>query len=292
MKAIILAGGQGSRLFPATFAVSKQLLPIYDKPMIYYPLSVVMLADIREVLLISTPRDIGQYQLLLGDGSQWGLSVTYCVQEHPGGLAQAYLLGEQFIGNDDVCLVLGDNVFYGMGMSSLLAQAREYLRHEEGGVICAYPVSDATSFGVVEFDAVGEVLSLEEKPAHPRSRFAVPGLYFHDHSVCAVAKSIKPSARGELEITAVNNEFLRQGRLKAINLGRGMAWLDTGTPTGLLNASQFVEAVQSRQGLYIACLEEIAYNKGWIDREALLRLGDMMKATEYGQYVLSLGVRA
>lgn len=288
MKSIILAGGQGSRLFPATLALSKQLLPIYDKPMIYYPLSVVMLADIREVLLISTPQDIDQYRRLLGNGAQWGLSINYCVQEQPRGLAEAFILGEEFIGNDDVCLILGDNVFYGMGMSALLVRAREHVVLGEG-VIFAYPVSDATSFGVVKFDVEGKVISLEEKPARPKSNYAVPGLYYYDNSVCSIAKRIQPSARGELEITAVNNEYLRQGRLRVINLGRGMAWLDTGTPMGLLNAAQFVETVQNRQGLYIACLEEIAYYKGWIDRETLIGLGEAMKATEYGQYVMSLG---
>ena len=286
MKSIILAGGLGSRLYPATLAISKQLLPIYDKPMIYYPLSVLMLADIREILLISTPQDIGQYERLLGDGSQLGISIEYCVQDQPRGLAEAFIFGEDFIGKDDVCLILGDNVFYGMGMSTMLDHARKAL---PGACIFAYPVSDASSFGVVEFGPDGKAISLEEKPAHPKSNFAIPGLYFYDNCVVSIAKSIKPSARGELEITTVNNEYLRQGALHVVNLGRGTAWLDTGTPQGLLQAAQFVEAIQNRQGLFIACLEEIAYHKGWIDREKLLAIGEHMKSTEYGQYILSLG---
>lgn len=285
MKAIILAGGLGSRLYPATLAVSKQLLPIYDKPMIYYPLSVLMLADIREILLISTPHDVGQYGRLLGDGSRWGISISYCVQERPCGLAEAFILGEDFIDGDDVCLILGDNVFYGVGLSSLLMEARNSL---PGACIFAYPVSDATAFGVVEFDEMGQAVSLEEKPQKPKSHYAVPGLYFYDSTVCKIAKNVTPSSRGELEITAVNNAYLKQGNLHVVNLGRGMAWLDTGTPQGLLNASQFVEAVQSRQGLYIACLEEIAHNKGFIGNPQLRSLGEDMKATEYGQYILSL----
>ena len=288
MKSIILAGGLGTRLYPATAAVSKQLLQIYDKPMIYYPLSIIMLAGIRDVLLISTPADIGQYERLLEDGRKWGMSVSYCVQERPKGIAEAFILGEKFIGGDDVCLVLGDNVFYGMGMSTLLAKAREHVSGG-GGCIFAYPVSDASSFGVVEFDGDGKVLSLEEKPARPKSNYAIPGLYFYDAKVCSIVKNVKPSERGELEITAVNNEYLRLGELRVVNLGRGMAWLDTGTPKGLLSAGQFVEAVQSRQGLYIACLEEIAYKKGWITRNQLMRLGESLKATEYGQYILSIG---
>ncbi len=285
MKAIILAGGLGSRLFPATLALSKQLLPIYDKPMIYYPLSVLMLADIRDVLLISSPQDIGQYERLLGDGKQWGISISYAVQEKPRGLADAFMVGETFIGDDDVCLVLGDNVFYGVGLSTLLAKARAAL---PGGCIFAYPVSDPTAFGVVEFDGDGKAISIEEKPAKPKSSYAVPGLYFYDNAVVGIAKSVKPSARGEIEITAVNNAYLAAGRLHVINLGRGMAWLDTGTPQGLLSAAQFIEAVQSRQGLYIACLEEIAYAKGYIDKTQLIRQGERMRSTEYGQYVLSL----
>jgi glucose-1-phosphate thymidylyltransferase len=287
MKAIVLAGGVGSRLFPGTLAVSKQLLPIYDKPMIYYPLSVLMLAGIREVLVISTPLDIGQYKRLLGDGSQWGVSFEYVVQDKPRGLAEAFILGADFIGDDSVCLILGDNVFYGMGISALLGRAREAVE-SGGGCIFAYPVSDPTSFGVVEFDAEGKAVSIEEKPANPKSKYAVPGLYFYDNTVCEIAKNVEPSARGELEITAVNNVYLEQSKLQVVNLGRGMAWLDTGTPQGLLNAANFVEAVQSRQGLYIACLEEIAYKNGWIDRETLVKTGTGMKSTEYGQYILSL----
>ena len=288
MKSIILAGGMGSRLYPATLALSKQLLPVYDKPMIYYPLSVLMLADIREVLLISTPQDISLYERLLGNGSQWGIRIEYCIQGRPHGLAEAFVIGEEFIGGKNVCLILGDNVFYGMGMSTLLYKAKQSVRIG-GACIFAYPVTDATSYGVVEFDKEGKVLSLEEKPANPKSKYAVPGLYFYDSSVCSIAKSIDFSARGELEITAINNAYLEQGKLNVVNLGRGMAWLDTGTPTGLLNAAQFVESVQSRQGLFIACLEEIAFNKGWISLDDILRLGEALKSTEYGQYILSIG---
>ena len=286
VKSIILAGGLGSRLYPATLAVSKQLLHIYDKPMVYYPLSILMLAEIREVLLISTPQDIEQYKRLLGSGSQWGISIEYCVQDSPRGLAEAFILGEDFIGNDDVCLILGDNVFYGMGMSTFLKRARESL---PGACIFAYPVADATNFGVVELDNLGNAISLEEKPATPKSNYAVPGLYFYDNSVVDIAKNVTPSARGEFEITSVNNEYLRQGKLSVVNLGRGTAWLDTGTTYGLLQAAHFVETIQSRQGLYIACLEEIAYNKGWISKQQLLSTGEQMKFTEYGKYILSLG---
>ena len=286
MKSIILAGGHGTRLYPSTSAVSKQLLPIFDKPMIYYPLSVIMLAGIRDVLLISSPADIAQYERLLGDGSKWGLHISYCVQNEPRGLAEAFILGEKFICNDEVCLVLGDNVFYGMGISTLLDRAKEYAK--DGGCIFAYPVSDARSYGVVEFDENGRAVSIEEKPERPKSNFAIPGLYFYDNKVCGIAKEIRPSPRGELEISAVNNAYLDRGRLHVINLGRGMAWLDTGTPQGLLSAAHFVEAVQSRQGLYIACLEEIAFRNGWISTEDLERIGNGMKTTEYGQYILSL----
>jgi glucose-1-phosphate thymidylyltransferase len=286
MKGIILAGGHGSRLYPSTLAVSKQLLPVYDKPMIYYPLSVLMLSEIRDVLLISTPLDIGQYKRLLGDGAQWGISIEYCIQEKPNGLAEAFILGKDFIKDDNVCLILGDNVFYGMGMSSILKKAQNKL---PGACIFAYPVSDATAFGVVEFDGNGMAISIEEKPTYPKSSFAVPGLYFYDSSICQMVGTIKPSLRGELEITAVNAEYMRRKMLSVINLGRGMAWLDTGTPQGLLQASQFVEAVQSRQGLYIACLEEIAFDRGWIDKTDLLKIGRRMGSTEYGKYILSLG---
>ena len=288
MKGIVLAGGLGSRLFPSTLAVSKQLLPIFDKPMIYYPLSVLMLAGIREVLLISTPHDIAQYERLLGDGSQWGISIEYCVQAQPRGLAEAFVLGEKFINGDSVCLILGDNVFFGMGMSALLEKAKKYVENEGGGCIFAYPVSDATSFGVVEFDEDGKAISIEEKPAKPKSHYAVPGLYFYDNTVCAVAKNITPSPRGELEITSVNNFYLDQGKLKVVNLGRGMAWLDTGTPHGMHSAASFVEAVQSRQGFYVACLEEIAFHNGWISKDALQEIGARMQSTEYGQYILSI----
>ena len=287
MKSIILAGGSGTRLHPITSAVSKQLLPIYDKPMIYYPLSAVMLAGIRDVLLISTPFDINQYERLLGDGSQWGMNIDYCVQEYPRGLADALILGESYLDNNNVCLALGDNVFYGMGLSPLLHKAKELVL-EGGGCIFAYPVSDSRSYGVIEFDDNGQAVSIEEKPENPKSNYAIPGLYFYDKSVCDIAKSVTPSQRGELEITAVNNAYLKQGNLHVISFGRGMAWLDTGTPQGLLGAANFVEAVQSRQGLYIACLEEIAYRNGWICAETLEKIGNVMKTTEYGQYVLSI----
>ncbi len=258
MKGILLAGGRGTRLFPMTKAVSKQLLPIYDKPMIYYPLSVLMLADIRDILLISTPEDLPAYQKLFGDGSIFGLSISYLPQTQPRGLADAFLLGENFIGDEPVCLILGDNIFFGQDFSSYLAKAR---RHTEGAEIFAYPVKNPKEFGVVEFDENRRVLSLEEKPETPKSQYAVPGLYFYDSAVCTIAKQVCPSARGELEITAVNNEYLRRGKLKVNVLGRGMAWLDTGTPEGMLKATQYVEAIQSRQGYYIACLEEIAWRR-------------------------------
>jgi glucose-1-phosphate thymidylyltransferase len=256
--------------------------------MIYYPLSVIMLAGIRDILLISTPRDIGHYERLLGDGSQLGIFIKYKIQSAPRGLAEAFILGEDFIGEDDVCLILGDNVFYGAGMSTLLSKAKNLV---SSGFACifAYPVSNTSGFGVVEFDQNGNAVSLEEKPVDPKSNYAVPGLYFYGNSVCSVAKNIKPSPRGELEITSINNEYLKQGKLRVINLGRGMAWLDTGTPNGLLQASQYVEAVQNRQGLYVACLEEIAYHNSWIDRKSLLQLGERLKSTEYGKYILSIG---
>ena len=285
MKGIILAGGQGTRLYPMTKAVSKQLLPIYDKPLIYYPLSMLLLGGIREILIISTPEDISDYEMLLGDGSQIGISITYAVQEKPRGLADAFIIGEEFIGNDSVCLVLGDNVFYGQDMTKYIRCAIDGL---EGATIFGYPVKDPKSFGVVEFDNDFRVVSIEEKPEHPKSEYAVPGLYFYDNRVVEIAKNVKPSARGEIEITAINNEYLAMGELKVQLLGRGIAWLDTGTPDGMLKAAQFVEVVQDRQGFYISCIEEIAWRRGFISSEQLRNLGDELKMTDYGQYLLSL----
>ena len=285
MKGIILAGGRGSRLYPMTKAVSKQLLPIYDKPMIYYPLSVLMLARIRDILIISTPEDLPSYERLLGDGSTLGISITYQVQEQPRGLAEAFLLGEEFIGEDNVCLILGDNVFYGQDMSRILWKAME---NKTGATIFGYPVKDPKAFGVVEFDKNGKVLSIEEKPQNPKSNYAVPGLYFYDNRVVEIAKNITPSARGELEITAVINAYLERGELNVQLLGRGMAWLDTGTPDGMLKASEFVEAVQDRQGFYISCIEEIAWRRGFISKEQLREIGEGLKMTEYERYILSL----
>ncbi len=285
MKGIVLAGGKGTRLYPMTRAVSKQLLPIYDKPLIYYPISVLMLAGIREILIISTPEDIGAYEELLGDGSRLGLNFSYRIQEKPRGLADAFIIGADFIGNDRVCLVLGDNVFYGQDFTRLLNMAKE---HREGAAIFGYPVRNPRAFGVVEFDENHNVISIEEKPENPKSSFAVPGLYFYDNDVVRIAKEIRPSARGELEITSVNNAYLDAGRLKVILMGRGMAWLDTGTPEGMLKAAQFVEAVQSRQGFYISCLEEIAWRRGFIDDAKLRAIGESLSMTDYGQYLLSL----
>ena len=284
MKGIILAGGSGTRLYPITKCVSKQVLPIYDKPMIYYPMSVLMLAGIREILIISTPRDISLFKELFGDGSELGLDIQYSIQEHPNGLAEAFIIGEEFIGDDKVALVLGDNIFYGYGFSERLQNA---VKRDEA-TIFGYHVSDPTSFGVVEFDKEFNVVSIEEKPKEPKSNYAVPGLYFYDNDVVDIAKSIEPSERGELEITAVNNEYLKRGKLKVELFGRGMAWLDTGTHRGLLEASNFVEAIQTRQGLYVACLEEIAYKKGYISKEQLLELAKPLMKTEYGQYLVKV----
>ena len=284
MKGIILAGGSGTRLYPITKSVSKQALPIYDKPMIYYPLSVLMLAGIKEILIISTPRDITLFQELLGDGAHLGLQIEYKVQEQPNGLAEAFIIGEEFIGNDKVALVLGDNIFHGYGFTERLQKAVE----REESTIFGYHVSDPTAFGVVEFDQDFNVLSIEEKPAQPKSNYAVPGLYFYDNDVVEIAKNIQPSPRGELEITDINNEYLRRGKLKVELFGRGMAWLDTGTHRGLLDAANYVEVVQTRQGLYVSCLEEIAYRKGYISKAQLLELAQPLLKTEYGQYLVKI----
>ena len=285
MRGIILAGGKGTRLYPMTKTVSKQLLPIYDKPLIYYPLSTLLLAGIREILIISTPEDTPMYEKLLGSGEQLGISISYKVQETPRGLADAFILGEEFIGNDSVCLVLGDNVFYGQNFTKIL---RDALENNNGATIFGYPVSDPRAFGVVEFDKDFNVVSIEEKPENPKSKYAVPGLYFYDNSVVEIAKNVKPSARGEIEITAVNNEYLKRGNLKVKLFNRGMAWLDTGSPAGMLQASQFVQTVQNVQGMYISCIEEIAYRRGFITREQLRAIGEELKMTDYGKYILEI----
>lgn len=282
MKGIILAGGYGTRLYPVTRSVSKHLLPIYDKPLIYYPLSVLMLSGIRDMLIISTERDIPLYKELLRDGSQLGISFSYAVQEKPRGLAEAFIVGEKFIGTDHVALILGDNIFYGQHFSEFLVKATQLT---EGAVICGYYVRDPRAYGVVEFDPEGHVLTIEEKPRKPRSNYAVPGLYFYDNQVVALAKNLKPSGRGELEITDLNREYLKRGQLKVMLFGRGMAWLDAGTHDSLLEASNFIEAIQKRQGLYVACIEEIAYRLGYIDRTQLQEIAQSLYPTEYGRYL-------
>ena len=282
MKGIILAGGSGTRLYPLTKAISKQIMPVYDKPMIYYPLSILMLADIREILIISTPRDLPVFQDLFADGSDLGLSMEYAVQEYPRGLADAFLIGEKFIGDDSVALILGDNIFYGQSFSKVL---REVAAREKGATIFGYYVRDPREYGVVEFDENGKAISIEEKPEHPKSNYAVPGLYFYDNDVVEIAKNVKPSARGEIEITSINNEYLRRGTLHVEPLGRGFAWLDTGNHDALLDASDFVSAFQKRQGLYISCIEEIAYKRGFISKEQLLKLAEPLMKTAYGQYL-------
>ena len=285
MKGIILAGGSGTRLYPLTKSISKQIMPIYDKPMIYYPLSVLMLANIRDILIISTPRDLPLFKELLGDGSDLGINLEYKVQEKPNGLAEAFLIGEEFIGSDNVALILGDNIFYGSGFTGLLEEASTL---KKGAVIFGYPVKDPKAYGVVEFDEAGKAISLEEKPKEPKSNYAIPGLYFYDNTVIEKAKNVKPSARGEIEITSVNEMYLSEGKLNVKNLGRGTAWLDTGTHEALLEAANFVQTVQKRQGLYIACIEEIAYQKGWIGKEKVEKLAKPMMKTVYGQYLVDL----
>lgn len=287
MVGIILAGGKGTRLYPNTIAVSKQLLPIYDKPLIYYPLSVLMLANIRDILIISTPEDTPNYQKLFSDGSQLGLKIEYAVQDKPRGLADAFILGADFIGSDSVCLVLGDNVFYGQSFSRTLENARK--KAENGGaVIFGYPVKNPREFGVVEFDENMKVISIEEKPNEPKSNYAVPGLYFYDNNVVEIAKNVKPSARGEIEITSINNAYLEQKKLTVELLGRGMSWLDTGSPKGMHKAGDFVKTVQEMQGFYVSCIEEIAWRRGFIDIDQLKKLGGQLKMTDYGKYILSL----
>ena len=285
MKGIVLAGGKGTRLYPMTKAVSKQLLPIYDKPMIYYPISVLMLAGIRDILLISNPEFVPLYEKVLGDGSDFGIKISYEVQNEPKGIAEAFIIGEDFIGDDNVCLILGDNVFYGQDLTKVLNKAMD---QKEGAVIFGYPVKEPGLYGVVEFDKSKRVLSIEEKPEYPKSNYAVPGLYFYDNKVVDISKEIEPSSRGELEITSINNEYLKMDELNVVLLGRGMAWLDTGTPNGMLKAAEYIEAVQSRQGLYIACLEEIAWRRGFIDDVQFEKIGKRLRMTDYGKYIMSL----